>query len=612
MEQIFKCVLGIGPAIEDGFYYDGFMPDGRGISQTDFKDVEAAFKKIVKKKYVFERILVNKADALDLFSYSKFKIELISENVGESDLCSIYRCGDFVDFCRGPHVHDTGRIKAFACAKCGASFWKGDEKRDSLQRITGISFANPKDLKVWKIMIEEAKLRNHKRLGIQHELFFFHDLSPGSPFFLPAGTHIYHTLQNFIREKYRKYGYDEVKTPNIMNSELWKQSGHWDHYKKNMFILEKEEAKGEEEPPCFSCAPMNCPKHCLMFNWRSRSYKELPWRVADFCGLHRNEKSGALTGLTRVRRFQQDDAHIFCLPSQVKTEIKGVLDFIEEVYGVFGFSFSLALSTRDPDDFMGEVSEWDTAEAQLEEALKDFGRPFGINPKDGAFYGPKIDIELTDALGRKHQCATIQLDFQLPRRFDLSVDVPLSEAELEEEKKRVELLKKEWETKQTTEGGEKETEEKEGEEAEEKPDFRIHRSRPVRPVMVHRAILGSVERFMAILIESTACKFPLWVSPRQVCVIPVGNKFLGYAEHVKTRLFDAGFQVEVDDTPEMLKKKIRNAQLRQFNYILVVGASEEEEESVNVRTRSNVVEGTMKLVDFIERCEKEIKERKME
>ncbi|KAF2351852.1 Threonine-tRNA ligase class IIa, partial [Trinorchestia longiramus] len=378
--------------------------------------------------------------------------------------------------------------------------------------------------------------------GIQQKLYFFHELSPGSCFFTPRGAHIYNSLINFIKNEYRKRGFQEVISPNVYNTKLWQTSGHWQHYAENMFCFEVEKEK-------YALKPMNCPGHCLMFNHTSRSWRELPLRMADFGVLHRNELSGALTGLTRVRRFQQDDAHIFCTPSMIKAEITAALDFLQSVYKTFGFEFNLCLSTR-PEKYMGDLQLWDEAEKQLKETLDDFGKEWKLNPGDGAFYGPKIDITVTDALRRLHQCATIQLDFQMPIRFDLNY---------------------------VSESGEKK-----------------------RPVIIHRAILGSVERMIAILTESYAGKWPFWLSPRQVLVVPVASPFDEYAVSVRNRLHAAGFEVDVDTDPgDTMNKKIRNGQLEQYNFILVVGEKETAAGTVNVRTRDNKVHGEHNVDDVI-------------
>nr|KAF6442524.1 hypothetical protein HJG63_018883 [Rousettus aegyptiacus] len=418
---------------------------------------------------------------------------------------------------------------------------------ETLQRIYGISFPDPKMLKEWEKFQEEAKNRDHRKIGRDQELYFFHELSPGSCFFLPKGAYIYNTLIEFIRSEYRKRGFQEVVTPNIYNSRLWMTSGHWQHYSENMFSFEVEKE-------LFALKPMNCPGHCLMFDHRPRSWRELPLRLADFGVLHRNELSGALTGLTRVRRFQQDDAHIFCAMEQIEDEIKGCLDFLRTVYSVFGFSFKLNLSTR-PEKFLGDIEVWNQAEKQLENSLNEFGEKWELNPGDGAFYGPKIDIQIKDAIGRYHQCATIQLDFQLPIRFNLTFV--------------------------SHDGDDKK-----------------------KPVIIHRAILGSVERMIAILTENYGGKWPFWLSPRQVMVVAVGPTCDEYAQKVRQQFHDAKFMADVDLDPGCtLNKKIRNAQLAQYNFILVVGEKEKSGGTVNIRTRDNKVHGERTVGETIERLQ---------
>ncbi|CAM6092657.1 unnamed protein product [Calypogeia fissa] len=548
LEQEYGCKLCIGPCTTrgEGFYYDAFYGDVT-LNDEHFGPIEKQAEKAVKEKQPFERIEVTREQALDLFSENKFKVEIIKELPADKTI-TVYRCGPLVDLCRGPHIPNTSHVKAFSCQKASAAYWRGQADRESLQRVYGISFPDKKKLKEWQFQQEEAKKRDHRVVGKDQELFFFHPLSPGSCFFLPYGTRIYNKLMNFIRGQYVERGYQEVVSPNMFNMQLWDVSGHAANYKENMFCFEVEKQE-------FGLKPMNCPGHCLIFDHRVRSYRELPLRIADFGVLHRNELSGALTGLTRVRRFQQDDAHIFCLESQITEEVKGCLEFLEYAYKIFGFTYELELSTR-PEKHLGDVETWGRAEAALAEALNSFGKPWEINPGDGAFYGPKIDITVFDALKRKFQCATIQLDFQLPIRFNLKVST-----------------------------------EKEGEIA--------------RPVIVHRAILGSVERMFAILLEHYAGKWPFWLSPRQVIVCPISEKFTEYAARVQTEIHDAGFYVESDLSDRKIAKKIRDAQLAQFNYILVVGQDEANNGTVNVRTRDNVVHGTKTVSELLSELREE-------
>ncbi|KAK6051387.1 threonine--tRNA ligase, partial [Cooperia oncophora] len=498
MERYCGGHLCYGPPIEEGFYYDmwhdvgpyglfilrhlnilctSLLLQNLTISKEDFPNIDQIVKCAIKDKQPFERLEMTKEDLLEMFKYNEFKVRIIKEKIN-TPKTTVYRCGPLIDLCRGPHVRHTGKIKAMQITKASASYWEGKADAESLQRVYGISFPDPKQLKEWQKFQEEAAKRDHRKLGRDQELFFFNPLSPGSAFWYPKGAHIYNTLVNFIRKEYRKRGFTEVITPNMYNSKLWETSGHWQHYADDMF---------------------------------------------------RNEMSGALTGLIRVRRFQQDDAHIFCRKDQIWDEIKGCLDFLSFCYEkVFGFTFKLNLATR-PEGFLGELSTWDEAESDLKAALNESGRPWKLNEGDGAFYGPKIDISIQDALRRNHQCATIQLDFQLPQRFDLSY---------------------------FDEKGEKQ-----------------------RPVMIHRAVLGSVERMAAILTENYGGKWPFWLSPRQAKVITVHESVNPYARQVE---FDEG-------CPDTLNKQIRNAQLAQFNFILVVGQKEVEHGTVNVRTRDNAV-----------------------
>uniref|UniRef100_A0A8C6UWP0 threonine--tRNA ligase n=1 Tax=Neogobius melanostomus TaxID=47308 RepID=A0A8C6UWP0_9GOBI len=522
MERVYGGCLCYGPPIENGFYYDMFLENSDGVSSNDFPGLENLCKKIMKEKQPFERLEIKKETLLEMFKYNKFKCRILNEKV-TTPTTTVYRCGPLIDLCRGPHVRHTGKIKALKIHKNSSTYWEGKADMETLQRIYGISFPDPKMLKEWERFQEEAKNRDHRKLGREQDLFFFHDLSPGSCFFLPKGAYIYNTLIELMRSEYRKRGFQEVVTPNIYNSKLWQTSGHWQHYSENMFSFDVEKET-------FALKPMNCPGHCLMFDHRPRSWRELPVRMADFGVLHRNELSGALTGLTRVRRFQQDDAHIFCSMDQIEGEIKGCLDFLRTVYDVFGFSFKLNLSTR-PEKFLGEPQIWDQNVALF----------------------LQIDIEIKDAIGRYHQCATIQLDFQLPIRFNLTFV--------------------------SHDGDDKK-----------------------RPVIIHRAILGSVERMIAILTENYGGKWPLWLSPRQVMLVPVGPTCEEYAQKVRQEFHNAGFMSDVDLDPSCtLNKKIRNAQLAQYNFILVVGEKEKTSNTVNVRTRDNKVHGERSVEECIER-----------
>uniref|UniRef100_A0A668AH65 threonine--tRNA ligase n=1 Tax=Myripristis murdjan TaxID=586833 RepID=A0A668AH65_9TELE len=509
MESYYGGCLCYGPPIENGFYYDMYLDGQKGVSSTEFGELETLCKTVIKDKQPFERLEVRKDTLLEMFTVRERVPALVWRTMPGFEIC-----GPLIDLCRGPHVRHTGKIKAMKIYKNSSTYWEGRSDMETLQRIYGISFPDSKMLKEWERFQEEAKNRDHRKIGKDQELFFFHDLSPGSCFFLPSGAYIYNTLTEFIREEYWRRGFQEVASPNIYNSKLWETSGHWQHYSENMFSFPVED-------DIFALKPMNCPGHCLMFSHRPRSWRELPLRLADFGVLHRNELSGTLTGLTRVRRFQQDDAHIFCTMEQIESEMKGCLDFLRCVYDVFGFSFQLHLSTR-PEKYLGDISVWNQAEKQLENSLNEFGEPWKLNPGDGAFYGPKIDIKIKDAIGRYHQCATIQLDFQLPIRFNLTFD-----------------------------GDDK-----------------------GRPVIIHRAILGSVERMIAILTENYVCK----------------------------QFVEAGFMADADlDSGCLLNKKIRNAQLAQYNFILVVGEKEKMTDSVNVRTRDNKVHGELPVAEVLAR-----------
>jgi len=537
MERCYGCNLCYGPPIDQGFYYDMWTAQDHKVSDNDFKAIEDLTKSIVKEKQPFERLTMTKADLLEMFKYNEFKVRILNERV-KTETTTVYRCGPLIDLCRGPHVRHTGKIKSMAVTKSSATYWEGNSEAESLQRIYGISFPDNKQMKEWKLFQEEAAKRDHRKIGVAQDLFFFHELSPGSCFFQPKGAHIYNKLLGFIKEEYWKRGFQEVISPNIYNAKLWQTSGHWDHYSENMFKISIEKE-------AFGLKPMNCPGHCIMFDQTTRSYKDLPLRMADFGVLHRNELSGALTGLTRVRRFQQDDAHIFCMPEQIRSEMQGCLDFLKHVYSIFGFTYQLRLSTR-PEKFLGDIEVWDKAEADLSASLDGAGLPWKLNPGDGAFYGPKIDITLQDALKRQHQCATIQLDFQLPRRFNLGY---------------------------VDEKGEKQ-----------------------HPVMIHRAILGSVERMTAILTENFGGKWPFWLSPRQAMVVPVAPLYNDYAKEIVTMMKAGGFCVEADvDNGNTMNKKVRNAQLAQFNFIFVVGEKEQSNRTVNVRTRDNKVHGEFTL-----------------
>lgn len=534
-ECYYGAHLCVGPPTSEGFFYEMSLDDGkRAVQAQEYPAVENVVKKVVKDKQKFERLVVSKENLVKMFSYNKYKEELIRKKIPDGTSSTVYRCGPLIDLCRGPHIPHTGRVKAFKVLKNSASYFLGDANNDSLQRMYGVSFPNKDRMQAHLKFLEEAQLRDHRKIGREQELFMFNDLSPGSAFWLPHGARIYNAMQDFMKEQYWKRGFEEVITPNMFNAKLWETSGHWANYKDNIFSLEVEKET-------FGLKPMNCPGHCVIFKSRDRSYRDLPWRVADFGVLHRNEYSGALTGLTRVRRFQQDDAHIFCTHEQLEQEITGAFDFLRTVYGTLGFSFKMELSTR-PDKYLGEIETWNGAERMLKNSLDASGEAWELNEGDGAFYGPKIDIMISDALRRWHQCATIQLDFQLPQRFELQYQ-DQADANAEEKLKR--------------------------------------------PIIIHRAIYGSFERMIAILCEHYFGKWPLWLSPRQVLVIPVGAGFNDYAQEVRDYFHNNGFYADVDLGPNTLQKKVRQGQLSQYNYLFIVGAQEQGSRSVNIRRRDD-------------------------
>lgn len=598
LEYKFKGELCIGPPLEDGFYYDIHVPEGCKITEGDFDDLNKRVDKIAKQKRTFERLELTKEEAKDMFSYNPFKLEIINE-LEEGTTITAYRDGPFIDLCRGPHVPQSTRTKAMMCKGTGSAYWRGKSENPSLQRVYGISFPEKKQLKEYKHFMEEAAKRDHRVIGPRQELFMFSGLTPGCPFFLPHGQRIFNTLHEFMRKQYWIRGYAEVQTPNLFDFDLWHTSGHAANYRDNMFLLNVE---GRE----YGLKPMNCPGHCLIFKNRARSYRELPLRMADFGVLHRNELSGTLGGLTRVRRFQQDDAHIFCMPEQVKEEVTSCLLFMKHVYGIFGFEYELDLSTR-PEHYLGEIEQWDIAEGMLEEALISFtGKKCGekggwdINPGDGAFYGPKIDIKVFDALHRRHQCATLQLDFQIPMRFDLQYQGKNAPATTAPDKSKKEVQA----SKVTGKGAKAARAEKAdapgpgsasngdccgtGDVESARKDAAAAPSVKEgfeRPVMIHRAIFGSFERFFAILVEHFGGFWPFWLSPRQAIVVPVSEKFLDYAKQVQSKLREGFFHVDVDTSDRTLGKKLAEARNMYYNAILVVGEQEVTDGTVNLRVR---------------------------
>ncbi|XP_006902270.1 PREDICTED: threonine--tRNA ligase, mitochondrial isoform X1 [Elephantulus edwardii] len=560
-EQLLGAVLCQGPSTEGGFYHDFFLGKGRSVQGSELPVLEKICQELIAAAHPFRRLEASRDQLLQLFRDNPFKLRLIEDKVA-GPTATVYGCGMLVDLCRGPHLRHTGQIGGLKLLTNSSSLWRFSEPPETLQRVSGISFPTAEGLQAWEEQREEAELRDHRRIGKEQELFFFHELSPGSCFFLPRGTRIYNALVTLIREEYARRGFSEVKTPTLFSTKLWEQSGHWEHYREDMFSLQ---LPGSDRPPSFpgdhssghqahttlALKPMNCPAHCLMFAHRPRSWRELPLRLADFGALHRAEASGSLGGLTRLRCFQQDDAHIFCALDQLESEIRDALDFLRAVYAQLGFSFRLALSTR-PSGFLGESHLWDHAEQVLHQALEEFGEPWDLRPEDGAFYGPKIDVHLQDALGRPHQCGTIQLDFQLPLRFGLQ--------------------------------------------------YKGHKGALERPVLIHRAVLGSVERMLGVLVESCGGKWPLWLSPFQVVVIPVGPEQEEYAREVQQCLQATGLSGDLDaDSGLTLSRRVRRAQLAHYNFQFVVGQKEQSKRTVNIRTRDNRRLGERSLTEAVGR-----------
>jgi threonyl-tRNA synthetase len=551
VKRLFPDVkFAIGPAIEDGFYYD-FDTEHR-FTPEDLEKIEKEMEKIVKENHELERFVVPRNEALEYFKNrgEVYKVELI-EDLPEDEEISFYKLGEFTDLCAGPHLLNTKKVKAVKLLSIAGAYWRGDEKNKMLQRIYGITFEKKKDLDEYLERLEEAKKRDHRKLGKELDLFSIHEEGPGFPFFHPKGMIIRNILEDFWKKEHVKRGYGEIKTPIILSEDLWHQSGHWDHYKENMYFTEIDE-KG------YAIKPMNCPGAILIYKSGLHSYRDLPLRWAELGLVHRHELSGALHGLMRVRSFTQDDAHIFCLPSQVKDEIKKVIDLADYVYSIFGFKYHVELSTR-PENSMGTDEQWEMATNGLREALEEKGMEYKINEGDGAFYGPKIDFHLQDAIGRTWQCGTIQLDFQMPERFDLLY------VDKDNEKKR--------------------------------------------PVMIHRTILGSMERFLGILIEHFAGKFPVWIAPVQAIVLPISDKFNDYAYEIKKEMEQKGLRVEVDDRAEKIGYKIREARLQRIPYMLVVGEKEVENRLVSVNKRDKGDIGQYSLDDFMNMILEEVENK---
>ncbi|MGG8384074.1 threonine--tRNA ligase [Bacillus sp. R-CC1] len=544
--------LGVGPVIENGFYYDMDLPSSVNIE--DLRRIEKEMKKIINENIKIERVEVSREEAVKLFQEmnDRLKLELL-EAIPSGESVTLYKQGEFVDLCRGPHLPSTGYLKAFQLTHVSGAYWRGDSNNQVLQRIYGVAFSSQKELEEYLHFVEEAAKRNHRKLGSELELFMFSEEAPGMPFYLPKGQMIRNELEAFLREIQKEYNYQEVRTPFMMNQEVWERSGHWGHYKDNMYFSEVDNKS-------FALKPMNCPGHMLMFKNKLHSYRELPIRMCEFGQVHRHEFSGALNGLLRVRTFCQDDAHLFVTPKQIEDEIKSVMAQIDYVYKTFGFEYEVELSTR-PEDSMGDDKLWEQAEAALENVLQSLNYKYRLNEGDGAFYGPKIDFHIKDALNRSHQCGTIQLDFQMPEKFDLNY------IDENNEKKR--------------------------------------------PVVIHRAVLGSLDRFLAILIEHFGGAFPAWVAPVQVKVIPVSNAVHEqYANEIAHKLAQAGVRVEQDARDEKLGYKIREAQMQKVPYVLVIGDKEMENGAVNVRKYGEEKSEVIALDVFVASIEEEIKNRK--
>jgi threonyl-tRNA synthetase len=552
IQHLFPDVkFAIGPAIDTGFYYD--LDSEHVFTPEDLRAIEKEMAKIVKQNIPLVRSELPRAEALKKFAADdeKYKVELIND-LPKDAVISIYSQGDFTDLCAGPHCPSTGRVKAFKLMSIAGAYWRGNVKNKMLQRIYGTAFATKEELDAYIHMLEEAEKRDHRKLGKELEIFTMQDEGPGFPFFLPNGMIIKNELINYWREVHRRYGYVEISTPMILNRALWERSGHWDHYKENMYFT-----KIDDED--YAIKPMNCPGGMLVYKTQPHSYKELPIRAGELGLVHRHELSGALHGLFRVRCFTQDDAHIFMMPSQIRSEIKNVIKLFDEIYATFGLSYHAELSTR-PDNSMGDDATWEVATKGLKDALDDLGMKYVINEGDGAFYGPKIDFHLKDSIGRTWQCGTIQLDMQLPERFDLTY---------------------------TGEDGLKH-----------------------RPVMIHRVVYGSIERFIGILIENYAGAFPLWLAPKQIMVMPITDKQKDYAKKVYDELFAAGYRVHLDDRSEKIGYKIREAQVQKIPYMLVLGEKEVQDGTVAVRHRGEGDIGAMKLADLMDRMHKEIVSKK--
>ncbi len=551
--------LAIGPVIADGFYYDMDVRDGSGhpvrLTEELLPAIEEEMERVIASDYPVVREVWTRAELRERYAElgEAFKVEIIDALPAEATV-TVYRQGEFWDLCRGPHLPSTGRIRSFKLLSVAGAYWRGDEKRPMLQRVYGTAFAQPKELKHFLWVREEAKKRDHRRLGPELGLFLLRDEAPGFPFWLPRGHALYRTLEEWSRGLQGRAGYREVSTPILMRAELWQRSGHWGHYRENMFTLVRE----DEE---FAVKPMNCPAHCVIFGSETRSYRDLPLRLAEYGQLARYERSGTLHGLLRVRSLHQDDAHIYVEPEQIGWEIRSVLELVDEVYGTLGMSYEIRLATR-PEDFMGSKEVWEGAERDLADAVHASGKEFVTSPGDGAFYGPKLEFHVTDALGRRWQCATVQLDWNLPERFDL------------------------WYT---------------------GADGQRH-----RPVMIHRAIFGTIERFVGVLTEHFAGAFPSWLAPVQALVLPIAERHVPYADRVCHALQEHGRRAEVDRRDEKIGYKIRQGQLQKVPYMLVVGDREEVEGAVAVRSRRNGDLGMEPLDVFVRHLDEEVVRRDLE
>lgn len=549
VKRIYKKVqLGVGPVIEDGFYYDMDLPES--ITSSDLERIENEMRKIIKENHKIERIEVTREQAKEIFTEMNdtLKLELLND-IPANETVTIYKQGEFLDLCRGPHLPSTGLVKSFKLMKVSGAYWRGNSDNQMLQRVYGVAFSAQKQLNEYLTFLEEAAKRDHRKLGNELELFMFSEEAPGMPFYLAKGQIVKNELEKFLRSVQDKHNYEEVRTPFMMNQELWEKSGHWDHYKDNMYFSEVDNAK-------FALKPMNCPGHMLIFKNKLHSYRDLPIRMGEFGQVHRHEFSGALNGLLRVRTFCQDDAHIFVTPDQIESEIKSVIELVDYIYKTFGFEYDIELSTR-PEDSMGEDRLWELAESSLESVLKQLNFTYKVNEGDGAFYGPKIDFHIKDALKRSHQCATIQLDFQLPEKFDLN--------------------------------------------------YINEKNEKQRPVVIHRAIFGSLDRFFGILIEHFGGAFPTWLAPVQVKVVPVSVQAHDeYAQYIKETLRESGIRVEVDSRNQKLGYKIREAQVAKVPYILVLGDNELQNKSVNVRKYGEEKSQTVELEEFINTLTSEI------